>query len=179
MLVDDRDTKVAGSGRPRQDQVLAAKLNATGVGVVNPGQDLHQGALARAVLSDERVDLVGEEREVDIGERLHGAESLGDSGQLEDRRRFAHLLPTRRTSMPKSRAAATAWAGARSSLITMRSRSVGQKVAIATRFHLVWSKTPITSLAVTTIAFFSSASSAFTSVRPSSRVKPTAPTKAF
>src|SRR5207253_1934534 len=129
--------------------------------------------------ADGRVNLVGNEIEVDVDEGLDGAKSLGDPGQLENGRDLGHLLPTRRTSMPRFLAAFTESAGARSSLMTRRSRSVGQKVAIATRSHFVWSKTPITSLAVTTIALLSSASSALTSVRPSSSVKPTAPTNAF
>src|SRR6266852_4490588 len=136
-------------------------------------EDFDQGALAGSVFADEGVHLAREEIEVHIGQRLDGAKSLGDASELQNRGRICrHRLPTSRTSRPRSRAAATAWAGARSSLMTRRSRSVGQNVAIATRFHLVWSKTPITSFALRTIAFFSSASSAFTSVRPSSKVKP-------
>src|SRR5437016_4206884 len=179
MLMDHCDPEVARSGRTRKDQLMAVELEVAGVGSVDAGEDLHQSALARSVLADERVDLVGDEIEVDVDEGLDGAKSLGDPGQLENGRDLGHLLPTRRTSMPRFLAAFTESAGARSSLMTRLRRSVGQKVAIATRSHFVWSKTPITSLAVTTIALLSSASSALTSVRPSSRVKPTAPTNAF
>src|SRR5713226_4711537 len=151
---------------------MAVELHVAGVRSVDAGEDLHQGALARSDLTDERVDLVSEEIEVEVGECPDGVKSFGDPGQFENRRVVAHLLPTSRTSMPRSLAAFAESAGARSSLMTRRSRSVGQNVAIATRFHFVWSKTPITSLAVTTIALLSSASSAFTSVRPSSSVNP-------
>src|SRR5438270_6488335 len=165
MLVDHCDPELTRRRWTGKDQLVALELQVAGVGSVDAGEDLHKGALARSVLADERMDLIGEEVEVDFAEGLDGAKPLGDPGQLENRRGFGHLLPTRRTSMPRFLAAFTESAGARSSLMMRRSRSVGQNVAIATRFHFVWSKTPITSLAVTTIALLSSASSALTSVR--------------
>ena len=119
MLVDDGDAEITRRCRPGKDQLPLLQSHVTGVRLVDAGQNLHQRALARAVLAHERMDLAGEKREVDIREGLDGAESLGDSCQFENRRALAHLLPTRRTSTPRARAAATAWAGARSSLITM------------------------------------------------------------
>ena len=67
MLVDDGDAQVARRRRPSEHELLAVQLHMTGIGSVDAGQDLHEGALARSVLADKRVDLVGEEVEVNIG----------------------------------------------------------------------------------------------------------------
>src|SRR5438045_9717765 len=53
---------------------------------MHAGDDLHQRALARAVLADETMDLAGGEREVDPTQRLDAAEGLGDLLQFEDGR---------------------------------------------------------------------------------------------
>jgi len=45
--------------------------------VVQPGEDLHDRGLAGAVLSDERVDLTGENLQGPISEGDDRAESLG------------------------------------------------------------------------------------------------------
>src|SRR4029077_13755613 len=50
------------------------------------GEDVHERALSRAVLADERVDLSGAHLEVDARERRRRAESLGNAGELEQRR---------------------------------------------------------------------------------------------
>ena len=53
---------------------------------VHAGDDLHQRALAGAVLADETMDLAGGQREVDAVQRQHAAEGLADALELEDGR---------------------------------------------------------------------------------------------
>ena len=53
------------------------------VGRVQPVQDVHQGALARAVLAQQAVDLAGLDDEVDVIVRDERAEPLRDAAQLE------------------------------------------------------------------------------------------------
>ena len=53
---------------------------------MHAGDDLHQRALAGAVLADETMDLAGGEREVDPAQRLDAAEGLRDPVQFEDGR---------------------------------------------------------------------------------------------
>ena len=54
---------------------------------VDPGDALDEGRLAGAVVADERHDLARTYLEVDIRQRLHRAEALGDVARLEHRRR--------------------------------------------------------------------------------------------
>src|SRR5205807_2885886 len=67
MLVDDGDAQVTRRGRPSEHELMAVQLHMTGIRSVDAGQDFHKGALARSVLADKRVDLVGEAVEVNIG----------------------------------------------------------------------------------------------------------------
>jgi hypothetical protein len=50
---------------------------------VDAGDALDQRRLAGAVVADERHHLAVAHLEVDVGQRLHGAERLGDSAELE------------------------------------------------------------------------------------------------
>src|SRR5262249_4825606 len=52
---------------------------------MHPGDDLHHGRLAGAVLADEPVDLAGLEREVDIPKGPDAAERLRDAAELQER----------------------------------------------------------------------------------------------
>ena len=54
---------------------------------MRPRDGLDQRRLARAVVADERDDLACVQLEVDVRERLHRAEALGDAAQLEQGRR--------------------------------------------------------------------------------------------
>ena len=51
---------------------------------VDPGQHLHQGGLAGAVLAADGVDLAGLDPEADLRQRLDAGELLGDGAHLED-----------------------------------------------------------------------------------------------
>ena len=131
------------------------------VGLVDAGQDLDQGALARAVLADQRVDLAGPQVERHVVSACVAREPLGHAGQRDlgaprlgrraDRgvhgrghaavtgRRITRDLP-----MPRARRPWTMSSGAPSSVSTASMSSVRQNVANATRCHLVWSTIAIT-----------------------------------
>ena len=68
------------------EQVLAL------VAGLDPGDRLDQRRLAGAVVADERDDLTGVDLEVDVGERLHGAEALRHSLGLEERAHRGRVL---------------------------------------------------------------------------------------
>ncbi len=70
--------------------------------MVDAGEDLHEGALARAVLTDEGVYFPRKELKIDILQRVHRPKVLRHTGQLEDWGGFRHRLPTSRTSTPRS-----------------------------------------------------------------------------
>ena len=70
-------------GRLPGDEDLA------GVALIGAGQDLHQRRLAGRVVADEAEDLAGIEHEVDVAQRLHGAERLLDAAHLDDGLRLA------------------------------------------------------------------------------------------
>jgi hypothetical protein len=53
---------------------------------VHPGQQLHDGGLARAVLADEGVHLSAAQREGDLRRRDHRPEGLGDLVEPENGR---------------------------------------------------------------------------------------------
>ena len=77
--------RVGDLDRLAVDQDLAA-----GVGLVGARQDLHQRRLAGAVLAHQRLDLAAPGLELDVVERLHAREGLGDPAHLQ-RRRPRHL----------------------------------------------------------------------------------------
>src|SRR5262249_39527007 len=65
----------------------AFEADLAGVRVVgiDATQHLHQGGLACAVFADHRVNLAGAHREIDVVQRAHAREYLGDPLHLEDR----------------------------------------------------------------------------------------------
>ena len=72
--------------RARMRDLAAADLDRAGVGCVNAAEDLHQRALPRAVLADDRVHLAGEHLERGIPERLGGSERLCHSRHADEGR---------------------------------------------------------------------------------------------
>jgi hypothetical protein len=54
---------------------------------MHAGEDLHQGALAGAILAHEPVNLAGQEVEIDAIEGRGAAEAFGDAAEGEDRLR--------------------------------------------------------------------------------------------
>ena len=63
---------------------LPVELDLAGVREVDAGQDLHERALAGAVLAHQRMDLAGEQAEVDRVQRPGVTEQLVDATHLED-----------------------------------------------------------------------------------------------
>ena len=66
---------------------LSGKHDLPGVGLIDPSQYLDQRRLARAVLSQERMDLATADVEVDMIERKRPGEALDEPGHDEQRRR--------------------------------------------------------------------------------------------
>ena len=60
------------------------------VRAVHPGEDLDQRRLAGAVVADQGDHLAGVDVQVDVGERLDGAEALGDAAAWTGRGRVAY-----------------------------------------------------------------------------------------
>ena len=60
---------------------LAAEHDLALIRGVHAAQDLHQGALAGAVLADQSVDLARQQIEIDAVERDRAAEALGDAAE--------------------------------------------------------------------------------------------------
>ena len=84
------DAEGLGLGGTRTRHLAAVEGDVAAVGLVDPGDHLDQRGLAGAVVAHERHHLTGPDVQVDVGERLDGAESLVDAGQGED------TLPDRR-----------------------------------------------------------------------------------
>jgi hypothetical protein len=78
VLIDGGDAEAVGVGRVVDRHPLVARHDGAAVLRVHPGEDLHQGGLAGAVVSDQRDHFAAVDIEVDAGERLHGAEVLVD-----------------------------------------------------------------------------------------------------
>ena len=66
----------------RQPNVTLLKA---GVRRVVPGDDLYQGGLAGAIVTQEPHDLVAPHLKVDAAQRRHLAKGLGDIAQLQER----------------------------------------------------------------------------------------------
>jgi hypothetical protein len=90
VLEHGRDPERLGGGRSGHVDLTAVEGDGARVGLVDARDHLHQGRLAGTVVADERDHLSGPDVEVHVGQRLHGTESLVDTGQGE------HALPGRR-----------------------------------------------------------------------------------
>ena len=107
LLVDDPDAGVLGLARPGEPHRPAVQADLAVVVGDRAGQDLHQRALARAVLAADRVDLAGRRDQRDVAQRAHAAEVLGDVPHLQpggDRDRRAGV-----TGLNGARALAHGW----------------------------------------------------------------------
>ena len=81
MAIPRRD---AACGLERLD-VPALELGFAAVGRLHAGDRLDQRRLARAVVAEQADDLAGADLEVDVLQRLHGAEALAVALQREER----------------------------------------------------------------------------------------------
>ncbi len=85
MLVDHADPVVDGVVHTGELHLLAAHADRSGIGLVEPEDDVHERALSGAVLAEEAVDLALIEREVDVLVGDHARERLGHTAHFEDR----------------------------------------------------------------------------------------------
>jgi hypothetical protein len=85
VLVHHPDARLDGGRRALEAHGLAAEADVPGIGLVEPEHDVHQGALARAVLAEQAQHLTLVQREVDVLVRDHAREGLRDPPHLEDR----------------------------------------------------------------------------------------------
>ncbi len=86
-LVDDGDAVGLGRKRAVDLHGLAVDLDlGAGIGDVGAGEDLHQRGFAGAVLTHQRMDLAGVDGKLDVAQRLHAGEGLGDVLHAQYRR---------------------------------------------------------------------------------------------
>ena len=90
------------SAGERELHRLAAQHDLALVRRVDAGEDLHQRALAGAVLADQPVDLARQQLEIDAVERGRAAEALGDAAERQDGLRGVASLIQRRTDARRS-----------------------------------------------------------------------------
>ena len=76
LLIDDGDAEVLRLAGAVEDDRLAVEDDLAAVRLVDPGEDLHQRALAGAVLPDEPEDFAGMDFEADVLQREHAGEAL-------------------------------------------------------------------------------------------------------
>src|SRR6185312_14928836 len=86
VLIDRLDAQALGGGRAVDDDRLALEQQAAGIGLDGAGDDLHQGGFAGAVVAQQRHDLAGLHREIDVTQGLDGAEALGQAFDGQHRR---------------------------------------------------------------------------------------------
>jgi len=98
-LIDHRDAAIARVLGTARRVRLAVKTHRPGVWKVRAGQNLHQRALAGAVLADERVRLAGLHVEVDARQRDDRSEPFGDLAHVE----AGHERSTRRIYLMNDR----------------------------------------------------------------------------
>ena len=87
VLVDGLDPEPVGVARVADRHLAALEAVAPAVGRLRAGDGLDQRGLAGAVVAHQRDDLARVDLEVDVDERLDGAEALRDPDALEQRRR--------------------------------------------------------------------------------------------
>ena len=76
LLIDDGDAEVLRLAGAVEDDRLTVEDDLAAVRLIDPGEDLHQGALAGAVLADEPEDFAGMDFETDVLQRQHTGEAL-------------------------------------------------------------------------------------------------------
>ena len=85
LLEDGHDARVQRHARrPDAVEAPARDLHRAAVRALHPRQDLDEGALARAVLTDDGVDVPGPRRERALAQRLRPAERLREAVDRED-----------------------------------------------------------------------------------------------
>ena len=77
-LLGDGDAGPLGLGRGAEADRAPSKDKLAGIAVVKAAYDLDESRLARAVLTDEPHHLAGSDLEIDLFERVNGAERARD-----------------------------------------------------------------------------------------------------
>jgi hypothetical protein len=85
LLVDERDAVALGLAHVREHDRSAVDGNLSLVRQVSAAEDLHEGALARAVLAHERQDFARVERERNARKRDYAWEAFHDPAHREQR----------------------------------------------------------------------------------------------
>ena len=106
-LVDEGDAAAGRISRFQRRVGRAGKPHCAAAGLQDSADDIHQRALARAILADETQDAATLERQVHIAHGMDAGKCLRDSSQLKNGIRHGPLSPARRRVRVTSRAAAT------------------------------------------------------------------------
>src|SRR5262249_15488973 len=83
VLVDGGDPQLGHVAWPGDVRGPALEAELAAIGEVDARDYFDQRRFAGAIVSDQRHDLAGVDLEIDLGERLHGAEALADTPQLQ------------------------------------------------------------------------------------------------
>ena len=85
MLVHHAQTELSGlAGRP-DGAIVAVGSHQSRVRQQHTVGDVHQGGFACSILTQQGVHLTGSQRKIGSAECFHGAETLSNSHQLEER----------------------------------------------------------------------------------------------
>jgi hypothetical protein len=88
VLVHHADPDLDRVGGGAEVDTGARHVDGALVGLLHPVEDLHQGGLARAVLTAQGVDLTDPDAQVDVAVGDDAGEALGDAGQHDGGRAF-------------------------------------------------------------------------------------------
>ena len=91
LLMDDAHARRAGVAGVLKVHLFAVQKHLAPGGLFDAGENLHQRALARAVLADENVDLAGVDVKIHLVERQRAGIALGDADGLHDRLHILNL----------------------------------------------------------------------------------------
>ena len=96
--MDDADPGGDGLARIGEADRAAIEQELARIGLVDAGQDLDQGRLARTILAQERMDRAGAQFQGDIGQGHHTRERLADAARREDGFGHAQIRPDARST---------------------------------------------------------------------------------
>ena len=83
LLVDHRDPAARDAAGPAEHRRLAVDAQLAAVGLMDAGEDLHQGRLAGAVLAEQGVHLATAQQDRSVDERADRAERLRRTVELQ------------------------------------------------------------------------------------------------
>ena len=83
--MNESDAQFLGVRHITDLYLVPVDSNGALVGLVDASEDFHQRRFSRAVFADQRDDLAGTDREIDVIQRNDARESLSDAIEFEDR----------------------------------------------------------------------------------------------